>query len=120
MNETMAGGLMTRDMTIPASQRTLPPVVPAIRPAMSRGAGGAVPLNTSGWVGTRGPGGSAGGGYVGMDILDPATHIRQYQPMAGSSQDFTRLHDDTAKARQQADEPRTRARAKRPARARRR
>jgi hypothetical protein len=91
------GGMLTRDMLPPPPVHRLPDVVPAVRPAMSVGAGGATPLNTTGWVGLRT---AAGGqrGYVGQDTMDPATHIRPMRPMAGSSVGFDRMHEEQAAA----------------------
>jgi hypothetical protein len=84
-----AHGMLTRDMMPPASETTLPDVVPAQRPVVSRLVGYSVPLTASG---------PAGPAYVGQDPMDPSTWVRDMAPMAGSAAPFSRLHQDTAKA----------------------
>lgn len=61
---------------------------PADRPPMSRHSaggggleGGAVALNTAGWVGIRRSG--TGYGYLGMDPSDPQSWPRPFRPAAG-------------------------------------
>ncbi len=111
MNEQSAG-LLTRPIRPYFPPEHLPDVVPAERAQMSLGAGGAVPLNTTGWTGWTLN--DRGHGYVGMDILDSSTHIRAFNPMAGSSMGFNRMHEETAEAMQEQDEqPRRNRRRKR-------
>lgn len=43
--------------------------------------GGAVVLNTRGWIGMRR--GNTGYGYLGMDPSDPTTYIRPFVPTQG-------------------------------------
>lgn len=61
---------------------------PADRPPMSRHSaggggleGGAVALNTAGWVGIRRD--NSGYGYLGMDPSDPQTWPRPFRPQPG-------------------------------------